>query len=95
MELALHPRQSEAFLSKATEILYGGAAGGGKSHLMRVAALAWCTDIPSLQVYLFRRLSDDLAENHMEGPTGLPAMLAEWIDAGHVRINWSKNFIEF
>ena len=62
---------------------------------MRVAAIAWCTDIPGLQVYIFRRLSDDLAKNHMEGPAGFPALLAEWIEAGHVKINWSKNFIEF
>lgn len=95
MELSLHPQQTEAILSTATEILYGGAAGGGKSHLMRVAAIAWCTDIPGLQVYIFRRLSDDLAKNHMEGPAGFPALLAEWIAAGHVKINWSKNFIEF
>ena len=62
---------------------------------MRVAALAWCTEIPGLQVYLFRRLSDDLHKNHMEGPTGFPALLGEWIDQGYVKINWSKNFIEF
>lgn len=95
MELSLHPQQTEAYLSAATEILYGGAAGGGKSHLMRVAAISWCTDIPGLQVYIFRRLSDDLAKNHMEGPSGFPALLAEWIEAGHVKVNWSKNFIEF
>lgn len=95
MELHLHPRQSEVILSTATEILYGGAAGGGKSHLMRVAAVYWCCEIPGLQVYIFRRLSDDLAKNHMEGPTGFPAMLAELIDQGHCKINWSKNFIEF
>lgn len=95
MELSLHPRQTEAYLSEATEILYGGAAGGGKSHLMRVAAIAWCFEIPSLQVYVFRRLSDDLAKNHMEGPSGFPALLAEFVAAGHVKINWSKNFIEF
>jgi hypothetical protein len=95
MELNLHPRQTQAFLTEATELLYGGAAGGGKSHLMRAAAIAWCTDIPGLQVYIFRRVSDDLTKNHMEGPSGFPALLSEWIDAGHVKINYSKNSIEF
>lgn len=95
MDLELHERQSEAFLSEATEILYGGAAGGGKSHLLRVAAIAWCVAIDGLQVYLFRRLSDDLVKNHMEGHSGFPAMLSEWIDSGLVKINWSKMFIEF
>ena len=29
MELELHPQQTKAFTSQATELLYGGAAGGG------------------------------------------------------------------
>ena len=95
MELHLQPRQTEAILSTATEILYGGAAGGGKSHLMRVASIAWCTAISGLQVYIFRRLSDDLAKNHMEGPSGFPALLAEWIDAGFVKIRHQPTQIEF
>jgi hypothetical protein len=95
LRLELHERQSDAFLSDATEILYGGAAGGGKSHLLRSAAIAWCFDIPGLQVYLFRRTSPDLLSNHMEGPSGFPAMLAEWIEAGFVKINYSKGFIGF
>jgi hypothetical protein len=54
-DLVLHPKQIVAKNTSATEILYGGAAGGGKSHLMRVAAIEWCCHIPNLQVYLFRR----------------------------------------
>lgn len=95
MELSLHPRQTEAFLTEATEVLYGGAAGGGKSHLMRAAAIAWCTDIPGLQVYIFRRISDDLTKNHMEGPTGFPALLGEWVTAGHIKIRHQPTSIEF
>ncbi len=62
--------------------MYGGAAGGGKSHLMRIAAIVWCTAIPGLQVYLFRRIRDDLNKNHMEGPKGFRAMLAGWVAQG-------------
>ena len=82
--LRLHKRQESAFTSPATEILYGGAAGGGKSHLMRVAAIAWCSMVSGLQVYLFRRISDDLVKNHIEGPKGLRSMLAPWVRAGLV-----------
>lgn len=67
-----------AFLSTATEVLYGGAAGGAKSHLIRVAAIAWCVAIPGLQIYLFRRIREDLMKNHMEGPTGFRMMLSAW-----------------
>lgn len=79
IEFKLHKKQRAAFFSKATEILYGGAAGGAKSHLMRVLAIALCIAVPGLQVYLFRRIREDLIKNHMEGPTGFRSMLASWL----------------
>ena len=33
---------------------------------MRVASIAWCADIPGLQVYLFRRLSNDLVKSEID-----------------------------
>lgn len=78
----LHPKQWVALLSEATEILYGGAAGGGKSFLMRAAAILWCCAIPGLQVYIFRRVRDDLVKNHMEGPKGFRSLLAAMVNAG-------------
>ncbi|MDB5438480.1 MAG: bacteriophage terminase large subunit-like protein [Caulobacteraceae bacterium] len=86
LDLTLHPRQGEALTTPATEVLYGGAAGGGKSHLMRAAAIAWCAAIPGLQVYLFRRVREDLVRNHVEGPMGFRAILAAWTNAGLVRM---------
>jgi terminase large subunit-like protein len=86
LNLSLHRRQGEALQTPATEVLYGGAAGGGKSHLMRVAAILWCCAIPGLQVYLFRRVRDDLRKNHVEGPSGFLAMLAGWAKVGFCKI---------
>lgn len=91
----LHPRQGDAFDSEATEILYGGAAGGGKSHLLRLAAILWCMMIPGLQVYLFRRTFPDLWKNHMEGPSGFPALLAPLMAAKRVSINLSDGVVAF
>lgn len=86
IDLGLHAAQGKALKSEANEILYGGAAGSGKSHLIRVAALLWCAAISGLQVYLFRRIRDDLVKNHMEGPKGFRAMLAPWVSAGFVKV---------
>jgi len=86
LDINLHDKQQVAFWSEATEILYGGAAGGGKSHLMRMAAITWCAEIPGLQVYLFRRIRDDLVKNHMEGPSGFREFLAGWVECGFATI---------
>lgn len=86
LDINLHEKQQVAFDSEATEILYGGAAGGGKSHLMRMAAITWCAEIPGLQVYLFRRIRDDLVKNHVEGPSGFREFLAGWAECGFVKI---------
>lgn len=79
-------KQSKALESIATEILYGGAAGGGKSYFMRALAIILCGLIPGLNVYLFRRIREDLIKNHIEGTGGFPAMLAPLIVSGHVKI---------
>ncbi len=95
MDFELHSKQSLAFQSAANEILYGGAAGGGKSHLMRVAAIYLCLSISGLQVYLFRRVSDDLVKNHLYGPTGFETMLSDLTAAGMCRISSSPITIKF
>lgn len=95
VHIHLHRQQAKAFYSKATEMLYGGAAGGGKSFLARAAASIWCAEIPGLQVFLFRRLSDDLYTNHMTGTGGFPDMLAPWMEAGKVKWRGDKNVLQF
>jgi len=86
LDIDLSPKQGEILKSHATEILYGGAAGGGKSFLMRAVAIIWCAMIPGLQVYLFRRIMDDLIKNHVEGSRGFRVMLAAWVLEGRVQI---------
>jgi len=95
VQLELHPKQSTVFRSKARQILFGGAAGPGKSYLLRVAAIAFAIAIPGLQIYFFRSAFPDLYRNHMEGPRGFPALLAEWISSKLVKINYSEHTIAF
>ncbi len=89
--LDLHPKQGEALLSEATEILFGGAAGGGKSHFLRVAAITWCMSVPGLQIYLFRRTMPELIKNHFEGPNSLPALLGDWVRSSICKITYTTN----
>lgn len=93
MELALHPKQLDFVNSPANEVFFGGAAGGGKSFVLRADAIIWCMNIPGVQVYLFRRLYKDLLRSHMAGPSSFPILLREFIEDKLVRINYSANEI--
>lgn len=93
LDLTLHYRQGLAYLTPAREVLFGGSAGGGKSHCMRASAILWCLAIPGLQIYLFRRTVKDLEKNHFRGPTSFPALLHPLVRSRFVRI--VKNEVRF
>lgn len=84
--LELHPRQTEAFLSPANEVLFGGASGGGKSHLIRVLFIVLCMAIPGLQLAIFRKYKRDIKSNHVDGPTGFKALLGPYIKSGFCEV---------
>lgn len=75
LNLELWPRQLEAFETDATELLFGGATEGGKSHFIRVALIAWCLAVSGLQCVLIRKRYADILSNHVDGRTGFRAML--------------------
>jgi len=83
VDLRLQPKQAIAFQTEATEVLYGGAKYGGKSHLMRAAMIYWCCKIPGLQCYLFRRIGPDLWRNHMTGPGSFFSLLLPLMQDGY------------
>ena len=79
----------------ANEILFGGAAGGGKSYLLRALAIIWAINVPGVQIYIFRRKVKDLVATHMRGPTSFPILLDEFEKDKLCNINKSNNYIEF
>lgn len=89
----LWPKQLLALLSSATEILFGGASSGGKSHFVRVALCLWCMAIPFLQCVLIRKKYADIISNHVDGPKGFRALLKDVVDAGQCTI--TKEAITF
>lgn len=71
------PRQALLHETKARQILYGGAAGGGKSHALRWEGYLRCLMNPGVQVYLFRRTQKNLLLNHVvKIEREIPASLA-------------------
>lgn len=93
VHIKLHPKQALVLKSPANEILFGGAAGPGKSFLVRAAAIAYCTAIPRFQAYLFRRTYPELWQTHMEGPGSFRVLLEKAVMAGAVAV--VKNEIRF
>jgi len=59
------PRQKLLHTCPANEILFGGAAGPGKSHALRFEALLLCLRVPGLRAYLFRRTMPELERTHI------------------------------
>lgn len=86
LNIELWPKQAEAFESPATEILFGGATRGGKSHFLRCALIVWCLRIPQLQCTLIRKKSKDILENHVHGKNGFIDLLYPLVEAGRCRV---------
>jgi len=82
------PVQRRLHTCRANEILFGGAAGPGKSHALRFEALLMCLRVPGLQAYLFRRTLGQLERNHIQ-----PALCQ--FPEGLAKFQASKNRFEF
>lgn len=95
MDIRLEPKQGIGYNTPATEFLYGGAAGGMKSFLLRASVIRWCVHVDGLQGYLFRRTLPDLRDNHLRGPTSFFVMLETLLASGHVKYRSVENEFEF
>jgi len=82
------PRQKVLHSTKAAQILYGGAAGGGKSCSLRWDAYMFCLSSPGLKAFLFRRNRTELQMNHID-------FIKDEIPEDLATYNKQKNRLEF
>lgn len=61
----LYPKQIEFCKSTKKYICYGGARGGGKSHVSRIKMCLLALNYPGIQILLLRRTLAELRENHV------------------------------
>ena len=75
------PKQQSFLSCTSTEAFYGGAAGGGKTDALLMAALAY-VDVPGYRALLFRRSYADL-----NLPGALMDRAREWLGGSSARWN--------
>lgn len=79
MDLALYPHQYAALEAPSAEVLLTGD-NAGKSYTLRAGAILNCLEYPGLQVALLHPRHDEMVRDHVEGRSGIKALLAENLD---------------
>lgn len=78
-------RQQLFHASGETEVVYGGAKGGGKSCALVIEAAAYGSEHPEAEIYLFRETYDDLEANLIsEWKRKVPRELYSYNESKHL-----------
>ena len=76
------PRQQLFHASQADEVLYGGAAGGGKSKASVMDAFFRCMAYPGTHAYMFRRTYNELRDTLInEARASIPLALGRYVES--------------
>lgn len=90
------PKQDALHAAHAPQLLYGGQAGGGKSHALRWHGIINCARTPNLRVLLLRREHTDLEKSHLiDIQTEVPEELATYNAGLHRLIFANGSLLQF
>ena len=90
------PKQKMFHASKADELLFGGAAGGGKSKAVVMDALFRCLKYPKTHAYVFRRTYGELEDTVIrEARDSYPEGLGKYNGARHEIVLPNQSVIHF
>jgi hypothetical protein len=79
------PAQVELHESRAKNVLWGGAAGGAKSHGLRWNIYRHCLTIPGYEALLLRRTFPELEKTHLRRMAReAPALGAEFVESKRI-----------
>lgn len=86
----LNPKQAKFCMSKTLYTAYGGARGGGKTHVVRIKAVGGALRYPGIRILIVRKTYPELQSNHIEPIIKLvPAALGSY--NGQLRTMYFKN----
>jgi len=89
-------KQSLFHASDATEVVYGGAKGGGKSCGLVMECLAYGLENPGAEMYIFRETYDDLEANIIrEWKEKVPKELYSYHESKHIATLLNGTSVKF
>lgn len=96
LDLKISPRQEAFIAAEAEEVLFGGAAGGGKSYGQIVDALLFALRFPGSKQLILRRTFPELDKSLIRVALGLyPAELFSYNSSSHTGRFTNGSLIDF
>lgn len=96
MDIQVTKKQRSFIDAKADEVLYGGAAGGGKSYVQLIDALLYASQYPGSKQLILRRTFPELERSLIRTALELyPREIYTYNSSKHTLTFKTKSIIDF